>query len=162
MSIHSYSPPTSLTVFSIANTHVRTSRSKKINKWYHNQSFLSSESGPECYSLHTCFRRQPVQCKVISITRTHVPWLGNFTSSPVLSGITFRNICTGWPAGSYLTWAIAKTSIFSKNNTEIEYKLNYSKQWWFFFFSTHKSLDYASSAKLKQKLKIMRVLLNYA
>ena len=29
---HSYSPPSSLTVFSIANTHVRTSKSQMINK----------------------------------------------------------------------------------------------------------------------------------
>ena len=47
-----------------------------------------------------------------------------------------------WP------WALAQTSIFSKNNTEINYKLNYSRTMMFCLFSTHKSSDYASSAKL--------------
>ena len=44
---HSYGPPSSLTVFSIANTHVHTSKSQMINKWNQNQPFLGSESGSE-------------------------------------------------------------------------------------------------------------------
>ena len=53
---HSYSPPSNLTVFSIANTHVRNWKSQMINKWYQNQPFLGSESGSESYSPHTCLK----------------------------------------------------------------------------------------------------------
>ena len=66
--------------------------------------------------------------------------------------------------GPYLTMGRSTDLIFPQNNTEIKYKLNYPRtlMCFFFFFSTHKSSDYPSSAKLKQKLKITLVLLNYA
>jgi hypothetical protein len=53
-------------------------------------------------------------------------------------------------------------NIFQKqyrNKIQTELFYNYDG---FFLFSTHKSSDYASIAKLKKKLKIVLVLLNYA
>ena len=50
---HSYSPTSSLTVFSITNTHVRTSKSQMINKWYQNQPFLGWKGWKWMYSRTT-------------------------------------------------------------------------------------------------------------
>ena len=58
-----------------------------------------------------------------------------------------------WPnddlesAGPYLS--LAQTSVFSKNNAEIKYKLNYSGTIMVFFVFNAKSSDYVTSAKLK-------------
>ena len=55
-----------------------------------------------------------------------------------------------WP------WSLAQRSTFSKNNTEMKYKLHYSELWWLFLFSTQKTSDYATSAKLKGWNKILK------
>ena len=79
-------------------------------------------------------------------------------------------LCTEWPlpsAGPYLTcwpWALAETSIFSKSNTKIKYKLNYSRAMMFFFCFQHIKARIMPAVLTwnKSLIKIMLVLLNYA
>ena len=147
--------------------------SKSFKCW--SKPFLGSESGSESYSPHTCFRRHPGKA-LSSVERLEDDAIFDLRpegpSRRAISVVAWREFQSLWYADHKVTWSLpvhiwpwvlAQTSIFSKNNIEIKNKRNYSKTMKvYFLFSMHKSSDYASSAKLKQKLKIMFVLLNYA
>ena len=124
---------------------VRTSKGQMINIWYQNQLFLGCESGSaerldvdvlEDDAILDLRPERPSRWAIRLVVGV-VAWGESHSYRYSDQRLTWSLPGHIWP------WPLSPTSIFSKDNTEINYKLNYDV---FLLFLTHKSLDYASSA----------------
>ena len=124
-----------------AYTHVRTSKSQMINKWYQNQPFWALNPGQKVIA-RTLVLELGTALEVVEVVEVDVleddaifDLRPEGPSRRAISGVAWGesqslryahgDLCRRpdhvWP------WALAQTSVFSKNNTEIKYKLNYSR-----------------------------------